>query len=260
MKITRISLFAALAMTSSSFAATISLNDLASQTPTNTVTTGGQIEGDATGPVNDPNLNDGDSNLSSSADVTFAWDMTLVATSPVGTARRTIFEFGGGNGTGTSVTWFGNTIFAQVEQGTSQLGGNGNNGDSAALSYSVSAGDLNVEKTWTVSIDTDAANPTMTLFVDNVLIGSVTANVSVTDWSGTNDGGFWNPAVAGNSVLLESHANGTGAIRPPATEATVNLTTGLRMYEDTFVNVVPEPSAISLLALSGLALLRRRRK
>ena len=61
------------------------------------------------------------------------------------------------------------------------------------------------------------------------------------------------------SILLETFGSGTGAVGPDANDASVNLVTGLRFYEDTVLTAVPEPSAL-VLGLGGMLVLRVLRK
>jgi len=256
--LSHIALIAAVALVASpGFGGTIAIGDLSSQAATRTINSKGTI---GNGVFSDAVVNDGDANVSSSADITFAWDMTLlkIAPDPAG-SRRSIVDLGGG-GTGLSVVWNAAGIFAQTQQAPSQIGGNGS-GDTAALKYVPTAADLNVERSWVVSLDVDGTSATMNLFVDNALIGSV-SGVPSTDWAGGDSGGFW---ARGGTVLLETFGSGSGAVGPDGNDASVNLTTGLRLYEDTFVvpPAIPEPMTMLAVGMSVAGVggyVRRRRR
>ncbi|NWK56158.1 PEP-CTERM sorting domain-containing protein [Verrucomicrobiaceae bacterium N1E253] len=234
-----------------SHAATTTIDNLDALTATHTITSKGTI---ANSVFTDTSVNDGDANVDDNADITLAWEMTLLKTtpSPTGT-RRSIVDLGGGTN-GLSVTWYNGTIFAQVQQSPSQVGGSGL-GDTGALSYAVTSGDLNIERSWVISLDVDGASSTMNMFVDGTLIGSV-SGVPVTDWAGGDSGGFF---ARSGSVLVEDFNSGSGAIGPIDAEASANLTSGFRLYEDTFVTI-PEPTSVSLLTLGVFALIARRKK
>lgn len=113
---------------------------------------------------------------------------------------------------------------------------------------------LNETVTITASLDLSAS--ILNLFVSDTLAGTATG-VALADWSGGNDGGFFQ--IGGGAALKPNFSNaGSPEYTPPlVTEA--EAISGLRMYGDTFVNAVPEPTQVSLLALAGLALLRRKR-
>jgi hypothetical protein len=180
--------------------------------------------------------------------------MTLNSVNP-SQPRRTFVDLGGG-GNGLAVTWTSSGIFAQTQDPVlgSQIGGNGGaSSDTAALVYNPTIADLGVSKEWVVSLDVDATSATFNLFVDGAKVGSV-GGVGTNDWAGGDNGRFF--GLSG-SVLTDIFTGGTGAVGPGATEATAS---NLRIYNNTFVATVPEPSALMLCGLGGIALILRRRK
>lgn len=233
-------LFTALACTTV-HAATLNIADLPSQTADFSMAAPGNIANSIyTGAPVD-----------STADGTFAWEMTIRSLNPIA-SRRTLVDMGGGV-IGFSVTWTNAGIFAQIQDTTpnpdSKLGGNGS-GSTSTLVYPVTAADIGVSREWVVSLDVDATSSTLNLFVDGALIGSV-GGVGVTDWAGGDSGGFF---TRQGTVLTDAFTSGGGANGPTIAEATASE---FRLYGNTFA--VPEPSSILLLVLGGPFLARRKR-
>ena len=238
---TTLTLLGMASLTGLSTGATISLVDLASETANETYTAGGTITGTTVDGVYD------------TSDVTFAFTLDLGATSG-GALAGTLFEFGGGSGTGTSlnlrkglVTGKFEIIFAH-ETGLVQIGGNGS--DLIAF-LDPNTNDVDV----VASIAFAGGNATLNLFVDGVHIGSESGVSS--DWSGVNDGGY--DATGGASVLAPNFTSPSPAWGG-ASSINASYDTDLSLYSGVAVTSVPEPSSTALLGLGGLALILRRRK
>jgi len=235
-------------------AATINIGDLGSQTPTLTRPTG-TFSAATYYPDSEHGVNDSDDALNSQADLTIAWEMTFLDIDDSAANTRILVDLGNGSGSGLSVVWNqgSSAIRVQAEDGSSQMGGNGS-GDTAALEYLLTNADVDVSKTWVVSIDVDGTSSTLNLFVDSVLIGSV-SGVPITDWAVQDDGGFF--ANGGTGTLREAFTN-AGSASPPNSEEAV-ADSDLRFYQDTFVQVIPAPAALPAgLAMIGLVVMRRR--
>ena len=229
----------------------VPIGQLGLETPTRVVNATGAI---ANAAFSDSPVNDGDANVDSTADFAFAWEMTFLKTDPDPiSSRRSLVEFGGGT-TGLTVSWVGDQVSVQHQNGAVQLGGDGS-GTTGALAYTVTGADIGVERTWAVSIDMGGGTTTLNMFVDSQLVGSVTGGSSA-DWAGGDNGAFWGRS---GTILLETFGSGSGAVGPDGNDATVNLTTGLRLYEDTVLTAVPEPSVLGL-GLGGLLVLRVLRR
>ena len=142
----------------------------------------------------------------------------------------------------------------QATTATCRLGGNGSGG-TAALSYTPTTGDdLNISRSWVVSLDTDATASTLNLFIDGNLIGSVTGG-PITDWSPEVAGAF-RQGAAGVTPLREDFGNAGAAGIVGNTQID---SSELRFYEDTFVTV-PEPSSSAMLMGGALLLITARRR
>lgn len=235
-------LAALLSLGQSAKAVTIGIGDLGSQTVTRSNGTGSI----GSGAYND-NAIDGDNIISSNADITLAFEMTIIDLTP--SANRSLFEFGGGNGTGFTLLHRAAGDFSlQVEQGSNQLGGNG------VLNYALPNSVLNQQITVVASLDTDAVSSTLNLFVDGELVGTAVGD-PITDWAGTNNGGYF----FGNNAVLAANFSQQNFNGPTGGEASAD--SDLRFYEDVFIDPsIPEPTTASLglLAVAGLAMRRRR--
>ena len=204
-------------------AVTVEVDQLGSQTVTRSNGTGSI----ASSQYND-NAIDGDTVVSSNADITFAFEMTIKDLTPA--SNRSLFEFGGGNGTGFSLLHRGIGDFTlQVEQGTKQIGGN-------ALVYTLPAVLLNQQISVVASLDTDATSSTLNLFINDNLVGTATG-AGITDWAGTDPGGYF----SGNDAVLAASFGQQNFNGPTAAEATAN--SSLRFYQDVFAvpSTAPDP-------------------
>ena len=214
-------------------AATVSLIDLAGQTADHTSSVGTIASSVFT---NMP--------IDSTQDITFQFEANFLTADPSG--EHTLFEFGGGAGTGISLilSTFNNRIRFQAEQGANQAG-----------VADVSLLGIPLNEVVTVTASLQLSSSTLNLFINNELVSSV-SGPTLTDWAGGNEGGFFAPG--GNAVLRPNFGNGTAAAYPGPTPTDATAISGLRFYENTFVASVPEPST-SLLALMAIfGLLRRR--
>ncbi|MCP5538262.1 MAG: sulfatase-like hydrolase/transferase [Akkermansiaceae bacterium] len=179
---------------------------------------------------------DGDDVLDTTADITIAWEMSLKALSP-NDARDFIFSLGNGDSSGLSLFWkdSDDTFYLQAESGATQLGGDGSGG-TAALSYKPTTGDdLNISRTWVVSLDTDATASTLSLFIDGKLIGSVTGG-PITDWSPEITGAF-RQGPSGVTPLREDFGSAGAAGTVGSSQID---TSALRCYENIVATPVPE--------------------
>jgi len=208
-------------------AATINISDLSSQTPTNTYSTG--TFSDST--YNDDSI-DADTDVDSTADVTFAFETTIDDKEPG--ANRTLFEFGGGT-TGFSLLLRSDgDLTLQLRDGSNnrQLGGGG-----TALMYAIPDALVGSSNTFVASADLDGSNATVRLFVNDTFIGAATGRVA-TDWAGTNNGGYFD---TGGGKVLTANFNSANFNGPSGSEATAD--SGLRVYED--IDVVAAGPALS---------------
>ena len=215
-------------------AATVSLNDLASATADATA-----AEGLIAGTV----VNGFP--IDSTQDVTFQFEVNIKSTNPAG--ERVFFEFGGGNGIGSSLVYsgFNDTLRFQSEQtGVSALG---------SLLIPLSNVPLNQPLTITASIDLSEAR--LNLFIGETLY--TTIGTALTDWAGGNEGGFF--AIGGNSALKPNFSNAASPEYTSPLSSEAEALSELRIYGNTFVDSVPEPSSIFLVAIGGLGLIRRHR-
>ena len=239
-KQTTLTLLGTASLIGMSTASTISLVDLSALTATETYSTGEIADNGASG-----------FDQYTGADVTFAFTVDLGATSG-GAVARTLFEFGGGSGTGISlnlrkglVAGKFEIIFAH-ETGLIQIGGN-----SSSLISILDPNTADVDVV--ASIAFGSGNATLNLFVDGIHIGSDSGVSS--DWAGVNHGGY--DATGESSVLAPNFSNGTWG---GASEINASYDTDLSLYSGVAVTLVPEPSSAALLGLGGLALIMRRRK
>ncbi|BDS06101.1 hypothetical protein NT6N_11410 [Oceaniferula spumae] len=235
-KLTTLTFLGATSLLGVANAATINLGDLGSQTITQSY---------AVGVIPD----DGPTGFGqyTTSDVTFAFTADFGTVSAGGAS---LFEFGGGGGTGTSLIVRANgtdyEIVFQHENGANQLGGDG-----SALIALVAPDTENVEIVASLGF-TSGTEATLNLFVGGTKIGSFTG--LSTDWAGTNDGGF--DATGGGSILAANFSNQNFV---GASARGITYDTDLKLYSDVFVSEVPEPSSTALLGLGGVALMMRRR-
>ncbi|BDS08103.1 hypothetical protein NT6N_31430 [Oceaniferula spumae] len=215
--------------------ATVTLTDLSSMTADHTQGTGNFASSTVNG-----------SPIDSTQDITLQFEANFKTTNPSG--EHTLFEFGGGNGTGLSLilSTFNNRIRLQAEQGGNQVG----NAD--ALLNSIP---LNQTVTVTSSLDLDPTSSTLNLFINNVLVSSVTGD-PMSDWSGTDGAGYFS---RNGSILRPNFGNSTSGYGAP-TASDAEVISDLRFYNDTFVATVPEPSSCVFLSLAGFGLVLRRKK
>lgn len=226
-----------LAGNAASFSATLSLVELASETPDLTT---------PTGVINSSLVNGGPGGIDSTLDITLQFEAEFNSTNPAG--EHPLFEFGGGAGTGFSMvlSTFSDSIRVQAEDGSNQLG---------TADIGLGSVPQGVPVTFTVSLD--LSESTLNLFVDDELVSTVTGD-TLGDWSGGNSGGFF--ALGGDRILKPNFGDGTSVEYTAPLETEAEALSNLRFYEGTFVDSVPEPSTSLLGALAGLGLLAKRRR
>jgi len=238
----------------SAHAATLSLNDLASQTADKT-----------TAP--DSVMSKADFwKGQDTKDVTFQFSATLVVAPSSG--DYALFEVGA-SAYGTSLVLQPTRLAVQTDADGSQdqntgsvLGGN-NGGE--ILNADLPYGDGQSHQ-FTVSLHLDHTTPSnsiLNLFIDDVLKLSVSpvtdkpSTYSASSWAGGNKGAYFLTSQNPSGVLYPA-GNEAAFKGPDASLATAD--SDLNIYYDTFVESVPEPSSVMLLAFGGLGIFLRRRR
>jgi hypothetical protein len=86
-------------------------------------------------------------------------------------------------------------------------------------------------------------------------IHDIMVNGAYVDWLGSSDGNSWEPHVFSSNHIYRYYFTGTGE----AARLAISDDYGIDNSGSVTVEVVPEPAMLSLLALGGLAMLRRRK-
>lgn len=194
------------------------------------------------------------SGASDKADFTFDFTMTTpVAFSGV---SEVLVEFGGGT--------VGTSLKLENYSGDNRLvfrsGGTGP-GTMLYVTSTVLSANTTYRVTGSLLMNPSAGSDEMRLYLnetDAADAGFANHTPAVDmggDWTGGNQYGYG--TVGGGDHLIGTPASPSGT--GPFVEFSGTLDSDLNYYDNTFLDVVPEPSSLALLALGGLCVLRRRR-
>ncbi|BDS06570.1 hypothetical protein NT6N_16100 [Oceaniferula spumae] len=245
---------------STTHAATTTLLDLASASPSTTIAAGNAI--------NSSVWSTGSNNTK---DVTFQFSANLLRPATGGNTVN-LFEFGASS-FGTSLVLQSSRLVVQTDAdgaNASNTGSvlGGNNGGAiptASVPYDITG---NTTTTITVSLHMDNATPAnsvLNLFFNNELVLSATPVTGGSDtygaqnWAGGDNGAYMR-ASAGNGGLFPAGTQGNFITPTPASNPYVSSPSGLDIYFDTFVATVPEPSTTTMFGAGLCGLLLRRRR